>query len=349
MIAKTNDTVKSIIWRALILVLLAYPLFYHAYKFSTPEFGGKDYESYYRLYKDWDFKSVESPFNMRLISTAAVHLMYQSGLGYQGEIVFDKPGFDQRVFFNAILFNFICVLLTCLVLYQIIKTQLQSELLAWMAMLLYLFGFGTLFFELSALTDALGVLLFALAYHYYLKGSRWYLLFFFLSIFQREYLFFVFGLLAAMQWLFKNNRRFQMEVVLTSILFFVLYFVLRKTLFYTPHFSHQITIEAWIDSMTRWQFPIAAYIRQSLLIQNIMFLYLLIYFYKRYQNNPVNNQHFWIVVALFVQINLISILAVLGNNTGRYFYIATPVIIHYLMVELNGMKQFTKLVTRNET
>jgi hypothetical protein len=326
----------------LVFVLLSYPLFYHSYKFSTPDFGGKDYFSYYRLYKDWDFKSVESPFNMRLISSGSIYLLHKTGIYYPAQIVFDNPDYDQRVFFSAILFNYLCVVFTCLVIYRTLMKFLEVEWLAWAGGVLYLLGFGTLFFELTPMADACGVLLFALMFHFYLARSRWYLVFLFLSIFQREYTFFVFGLVGVLDYLLDGKKRFYLEVALASVLCFVTYFVLRKTLFFTDHFSHQISMDKYSEAVFKWQFPILPYIRQSLLIQNILFLYFVLVAYKKVKGLGFSRNHFIITVALFVQINIISVVAVLGNNTGRYFYIATPLIIYYLIRELSGLPEFSK-------
>jgi hypothetical protein len=59
--------------------------------------------------------------------------------------------------------------------------------------------------------------------------------------------------------------------------------------------------------------------------------------YKKIKKLSVDMKDFWIVAALFVQINIISVIAVLGNNTGRYFYIVTPLIIFYIVKELSAV------------
>ena len=96
-------------------ILLSFPLFYFAYKFCLPDFGGEDFFSYYHLYKNWDFSKVDCPFNMRLVSAFFIYIMNAMGLHYDTKIVFTyfHPDLDQQVFFNAICFNYLCVMGTC--------------------------------------------------------------------------------------------------------------------------------------------------------------------------------------------------------------------------------------------
>src|SRR3972149_2435924 len=82
--------------------ILSYPLFYYAYKFGSPDFGNNDFYSYYHLYKNWDFREVESPFNTRLISSFFIFLFNKLGFFYNSQISYHNQGIDQRVFFNAI-------------------------------------------------------------------------------------------------------------------------------------------------------------------------------------------------------------------------------------------------------
>ncbi len=323
----------------LVFTLLAYPLFYYVLKYGTPEFGGKDVFSYVKLYDNWDYKNVDSPFNQRIVSSYAIFLIHKTGIHYTTEMAVTKSGIDPHVYFSAVLFNFLCVVATCLVLYRMVEKYLRAgPLFAFLAGLVFLFGFGTQAFLISALSDSLSVLLIAAILYSYLARSWWLLLFLLISVFQREYIFFVFGLIALIDW-FANrkqidaNRAYFLKVLAANVFCFLIYYICRKTIFFTPRFEHQIDISRFISNIPESIQDIGAYIRQTFLTQNLVFLYLFVYAYKRMSGREVNNQFLLTVFLLLAQIVVLSLLVRLGNNTGRYFYMAIPVVIYYLMAE----------------
>src|SRR5688572_9594016 len=109
-----------------VFTLLAYPMLYYAYKYGTPEFGGLDVYSYLKLYSDWDFAHVDSPFNQRLVSSFAVFLIHKSGLNYPTETAIAALKIDPQVYFSALFFNFLCVIATCLVVYRTVEKHLKT-------------------------------------------------------------------------------------------------------------------------------------------------------------------------------------------------------------------------------
>jgi hypothetical protein len=322
--------------------LLTYPLFYYAYKFSSPEVGGlKDYFSYYFLYKDWNFSEVDSPFNQRVISSFFIYLFHKIGFSYETDIVYTTDFADKKIYFNAIFFNYLSFLASCLVIYKTVARSLNNTILAFSSGVLYALGFGTLFFNLNGLTESFSLLLAAVMFYYYLNKSHLILIPIILAVFQREYLFFVFGLIALMDYLFEEKNKYYLQVLLYTVMAFVLYYILRKTFFYTPRYEAQLSVVDSLLNLFNPRFPLGDYIKQTFLIQNILFVYLLTLAYKKWNKWTINHIDFYKVLALFMQANFISLMAVLGNSTGRYFYLTMPIVIFMIAKEIKPI--FIKL------
>lgn len=315
--------------------LLGVPLLYYAYKHGTPEFGGLDVYSYYRLYSNWDFASVDSPFNQRLISSWCIYVLHLSGVNYVTETEVAKSGMDPQVYFSALLFNFMCVVMTCWVVYRIIRKYVSRDFLfSFSGGLLFLLGFGTLIFLITALSDSLSVLMIAGILYFYLGKSKWQYLLLALAIIQREYIFMIFGLIAFIEWLSKKeDRKYYLTVLAVNVLCFAGYIVCRKTIFFTPRYQHQMEVGGFIENITHSLHDAGAYIRQTLLLQNILALYFSIVLYKYFRKLSFNRTHVIIVFALLAEIIGLSFLIGLGNNTGRYFYMTTPIIIYFIAYE----------------
>ena len=336
MLGKTIAIKNSII--CLGYFLLSYPLFYFSYKFCLRDFGGQDFYSYYSLYKDWDFEPVMCPHNMRIISSFCIFLMYEIGFHYDTEIVFTKfyPYFDQQVFFNAIFFNYICVVLTCIVIYRLVLRNSDNKLYSFLAGCVYLLGFGTLFFSLKPTTESCGILLLSIAFYCYIKRSYWIYMVLCASLFQREYIFIVFGVISLIDFYFQRVK-YCLGILTVSILLFVLFVILRKTFFYTPHFEYQTSLKTLFYSVLNLSTEWAPFLRQSILLSNLLFLYLLIVIYKWVHNISINNNYFVNVILLVIQVMIMCIMIQGENNAGRIFYYTTPVLIFYLFIELKSL------------
>jgi hypothetical protein len=317
---------------SLVYALLAFPMFYFVYKYGTPDLGMKDFYDYYKLYSNWDLEHVDAPFNMRLLSTFFVYVMNQSGLHYNTTVAFAQTGLDQQVFFNAVLFNYLCITATCSVLFYLFKKQGQSTLLSFSGGALYLLGFGTLFFEFMPITDAFSVLFFTIILYLYLTKNYLIILPLLLMIIQREYIFMALGLLALLDY-WKLREKFHLHILLGCVLCFAIYFILRKTIFFTPKYDHQASFSFFLSSLFKLKFSLGPYIRQTIMTLNLFILYFLIMAYKKYKKLNIGSFDALKLFLLFVQINLISFAAVFGNNTGRYFYILVPLVIFYLVKE----------------
>jgi hypothetical protein len=324
----------------LIYTSLAFPLFYFVYKFGNPEPIAHDFFQYYRLYRDMDFNNVIAPLNMRLAGAFVVNLFYNAGLSYNTQIAFDawaEQGFEKPVFFCAVFFNFLCVSATCLVLFRIAR-RYAGTYLSFCAGLLYLFGFGTVFYGLMPLTDAFSILLFALFLYSYLKKSYVALLPLLLLILQREYLILAIFLISLLDFI-TSRSRYHLYCTVFSILCFAAYFILRKTVFYNSALDFQTRPESLWKGLTSINFPIAEFVRQTFLTMNLVFVYLGVVLWKRFNRHPVNGFELLKISLLFVQVNLLSFAGVLGNNNGRYFYMVVPLIIVLIIREVAPILQ----------
>ncbi len=315
-------------------VLLSYPLFYFAYKFGTPAFGGEDFFSYYHLYKDWNFEKVDTPFNMRILSCFLVFLFNKAGFHYTTETVFAKfhPELDLQVYFNSVFVNYICIVLTCFVIYKLIRRVDGNEVFRFMAGLLYLLAFGTLFFSLKPLTEAPGVLLFAVIYYSYVEKSKWYFFFLLLALFQREYIFIVFGMITLLD-LFKTKEKFYLAGLIGCIGMFGIYLLLRNTVFHTPRYDYQLSFDTYLNSFFDTGLSFWSFFRQSILSLNLVLLYLAILAYKRLKGLELNKYHLLMVLVLLAQVIVMSIMTHFGNNAGRYYFYITPLIILFIALE----------------
>ena len=323
---------KAFIKLWVVYFLLAFPLFYFVYKHGTPDFGLKDFYSYYDLYNNWDIDKVDAPFNMRLLGSFFVYLLHKCGLHYDTLTAFDKTGLDRQVYFSAVFFNMLCVVSTCSVIYISVKKFFKDVLLSFTAGLIYLLGFGTIFYELMPLTDALSVFLFSLVLFNYLSKSYLIIIPLLLLIIQREYIFLALGLICVLD-LWKLKEKYYLHILVVCVACFLTYFLLRKTIFYTPKYDHQASPSYFLESLFQIQFPLFMYLKQTLMTLNIFIVYLLIVAYKKIKKLEIDKFSLIKIILLFLQINIISFAAVFGNNTGRYFYILVPLVIFYMAKE----------------
>ncbi|SNS19110.1 hypothetical protein [Antarctobacter heliothermus] len=99
--------------RSLIYLFAFFPLFYLAYKFHIPDFGGKDYAHYHAMYlHPLDFSVADAPWVLRQIQAVIVNLLYEAGFDYDTDIAFSATGYERGVFFSALPVNYLSVTLT---------------------------------------------------------------------------------------------------------------------------------------------------------------------------------------------------------------------------------------------
>jgi hypothetical protein len=344
---------KSNVSYWIFLILISYPILYYNYKFGNPNLGLIDFFDYYPMYLDWNFEPVESPFNTRIFSISLVYLFVKTGIYYPTKISFTNSDYDpellQLVFFNANLVSYIGVLLTCYFIRKIVLLKITDTLFASIISVLYLFAFATKSLMISGLTDAWGVLFGTMAYYFFLKRSNWIFIILFLSIFQREYVFFIFGLLGLYfvtkdYFIKKEINKFYLGTMFSSIVFFVIYFILRKTIFYTEQHADQLETTGYITNLLTRRFPFWDFIFQSLFIQNILMLYGLTIYYKVRNKMEINKEGIALSLLLLLMVVAVSFIAVLGNSAGRYYHINISVVFYYFALEIYPI--FKAYITR---
>ncbi|MBK9283192.1 MAG: hypothetical protein IPM51_02625 [Sphingobacteriaceae bacterium] len=322
----------------IIYALLVFPIFYFVYKFGILLKGYDDAKWYLKMYFDLTSDEVPSPFNMRLISASIIHCMQSLGLHYHTECAIDAfPLVDKSFFFNNILFNFACITLTAFSLFIIFVKLGFGQVLSFIAGTLYTLGFGSLFYLMMPGPDALSVLIFTWILFFYIKKSYWLIPLFILLIFQREYYFLAFMVIAFMDFIKYKREKYYLFVLLINISCFILYYVLRKTIFHTHHWSHQTSPTFLFSSLLDNHIEIIPMIRQSLMTMNLFFIYLFILAYKYYFKQTILKHHLYVSLIALLQITLLSFAATFGNNNGRYFYLLAPLILYYLLSELKPL------------
>jgi hypothetical protein len=173
-----------------------------------------------------------------------------------------------------------------------------------------------------------------LFFHFYFFHKYYAIPILFLSVFQREYIFFLAGLISLFDIIFnKKNIRYYTVILVSSVIFFGVYFVLRKTLFFTPKYSSQLAVGNYLERIINPGFAWGEYFRQTFLMQNTLFLYFGIILYKKIKKIRTNNKQVALVLLALLQAVIISFMAVLGNSAGRYFYIFCPAILVYIALE----------------
>lgn len=323
----------------LVYILLTFPIFYFVYKFGVLLGGYDDAKSYLKLFENLGSNEVPTPFNMRLLSASCVHFLEKTGLFYNTECSIDMHTFvNKRIFFNNIFFNFICISLTSFSLFLIFIKLNFSKLLSFLAGIIYLLGFGTIFYLMMPGVDALSVLIFTWVVYFYIQKSYWIIPLFLLLIFQREYYFLVFMVIAIMDFFKYQKHKYYLHVFLLAVGSFLVYYVLRKTIFYTDHWNFQTSPDYLINSLIKFDFPFMTLIRQSAMTMNIYFIYILLLIYKRYNGLSINKHYFYTSVLILLQITALSF-ATFGNNNGRYFCLNTPLILYYILYEISSFIQ----------
>lgn len=316
---------------------LCFPLFYFVYKYSTPFLGMIDFYDYYKLYDKMDYHSADSPLNMRLVSSFFVFCLSKIGFFYDTTCAVDNAPFSKVIYFNAIFFNYICVVLTCTVIFHLVKGQGASVLMSFLAGLLYVLGFGTIFFELMPLTDAMAVLIFSIILFYYFKKSNLILIPLIVLILQREYLFMALGLYALIDYVYFKNK-YYLQVFVYCLVFFGIHVLLRKLIFETSRYAYHTNIDFLANSLTNLKFPLVPFIKQTLMTMNIFIIYLFIISYKFIYKMNYNNKEFVKIMYLLLQLLILTFVLGLGNNAGRYFYLLIPLIIIQIFNEIKTFK-----------
>jgi hypothetical protein len=147
----------------------------------------------------------------------------------------------------------------------------------------------------------------------------------------------VFGMLAAVDYFFERHRYF-VAVLLASIASFGLYYILRKTIFYSPLHDGQTKPGFFLQSLLHPEVAWGPFIKQLALSCNLLWLYVALVVYKTWSGIAFNKRFLTIVLVLFVQVIFMSIAAGFGNNTGRIFYFVVPLVVYFLLMEAKDLR-----------
>lgn len=321
-----------------LLVLLSYPLFYYSYKFGSPDFGNSDFYSYYKLYSEWRMDGVESPFNMRLISTFLIYSLSKLGLHYDTAVAFNHPEISKQIYFNAILFNYVCTVLTSWLVFKMIWRFCGSRIYGIFFAAVYLLGFGILFYSINTLTDSFSYFLFTAVLFAYLQRSFWAFPLMALAVFQRENIFLIMGLVSlADWWRDKASRKYAAGIFALSVIGFSTFIILRMTVFHTPKYADELEWFNFLDRLIHPQYPAGEYFRQVLLNQNLLGLYFAVAAYKLLKKHPVDIWRVGVLAALILQAVVVSLIALIGNNIGRFTFMLSPLALLWAAMELKPL------------
>jgi hypothetical protein len=224
------------------------------------------------------------------------------------------------------------VVLTALVIYYTAKRTGINSVRSFIGALVFLLGFGTLFFLLKPANDACGVLLIALGFNFYIRKSPWIYLILALCVIQREYALMVFGILAAIDYLYERHR-YGVYTLAASVVCFAAYCVLRKTVFYTPLHDPQTKAGFLLNALLHPKVDWVPFIKQLALSCNLLILYGGVLVYKKLFGLAIQKRYVWITVSLFAHVVFMCIVVGFGNNTGRIFYFTAPILVYYLLHE----------------
>ncbi len=321
-----------------IYFLICFPFGYYSYKFGSPDVAGQhDFYSYYPLYKNFDISAVESPFNMRLVSSFFIFALNKTGLFYDVKISYAHSGIGQKTYFSAVFFNYLSAVLTCFVVFLTVRKFHQNQFFSFTVGSLYLFQYGTIFWGMGGLADGFSAFLFALIFYFYISRSYWILPLLAVSVLQREIIFLSLAPIAFVEYFFNEKKKYFVATVSLSVLFFAIYLILRKTVFFTPRWSAMLSTGSIMDMAFYPTVGFFSYVRQSILTQNILALYFFVILYKVYKKITINKANLLVVVALFAEINLISFAFLAIDNAGRYFYISSAAMLFFLAYELKPL------------
>ena len=314
---------------------LSYFFLYYAYKYFIPDIVCVDFYNYYCLYKDFDVKSAITPFNMRLLNPLLVYFLNKTGLFYNTHIAFQNPEIDQHIFFCALVISYLAVLFTALVIYLTCNNYFKNKLFSFWMGVFYLMGGGTLLYCINPTTDSFSVFLLALIFKSYIEKTKWIYVLLPLAIFQREYIFMVIALIVLADSIFERKANVKnISIILTSIFCFAIYLIIRETILFTPTHTEQLNYKSYLSRILTPKINFLEFTRQGLFIQNILGIYFFVIIFKYLKKDNIVRKNILIILMLIFQILLISLMALLGNNIGRLFYMTIPIVLFYMAIEI---------------
>lgn len=319
--------------RSLIYLFAFFPLFYLAYKFHVPDFGGTDYVHYHAMYlHPLDFTVADPPWVLRQIQAVLVNLLYEAGFDYDTDIAFSATGLDRGVFFSALTVNALSVILTAALLGTHLHRQTpQADLVSWWCPAAMVFNFSILFFAFSGLTEGLSLLMFTAAYLAYRSGRfAVTALIVLAAALQRELIPILFLALVAADLIRGGTPRTKapLAVLAAALLSLGAHIALRLSLSSDPH-SNQLSPAALIDALAGFSLGDRAFIFQVFLTQNLAIMVLLaagLFFIATRRAPRVDRRLMRDLWVIFGVILFAGIAAAVGNNIGRLLIFCSPVL-----------------------
>ncbi len=317
--------------RSLIYLFAFFPLFYLAYKFHVPDFGGNDYDHYHAMYlRPLDFSVADAPWVLRQLQAVLVHLLYEAGADYDTEIALAGEGYERGVFFSALSVNYVSVALTASLLGACLQRQIrQPDLVSWAVPAVMVFNFSILFFAFSGLTEGLSLLMFTAAYLAYRSGR--YLvtgLIVLAAAVQRELIPIIFVALIAVDLVrqARNQTKARMAVLACALVSLGVNIALRLMVASDPY-DHQISPQSLINALSGFSLADKDFIFQVFLTQNFAIIVILaaaLFFFATRRAPRIDR---WLTIDCCVTFGIIlfvGIAAAVGNNIGRLLIFCSP-------------------------
>jgi hypothetical protein len=317
--------------RAVFFALSSYGLFYFAYKYFTPDYGGTDFYHYYNIYlHPWDFHAGEAPFVYRQLNATLVNAVWKLGLYRPEHISFSAPGYDPSLFFAAVLVNWVA-LVACATTVAAATAELAPESGESWPLVgggLVFFGFFAQQGVLAGLSEGVSWLLIAVGILGWTKRSFAVLaLVLGLSIVQRETIPIVFGAFSAAMLLMRpGERRFHLAVLAASLAAFALYVALRLKWAPASGYAEQLEPGSFIRLLGKWRrLASADNLFQIVLTQNLLIGLGLVSGWARLVGKPLGAS----TAALFATVLALAVVGVgtliQSHNIGRILAVLTPI------------------------
>ena len=353
-----NDFYYKLIFRFIIIIILTYGFLYSAYKLWTPEItGGSDFYEYYKMFQNPIYNNAMSPFIYRQFTAWTVYFIGKLNLNYDTLISFNNSAINQSTFFSIIISNYLGLVFTSLSITYAVDFLLskKSILLPLIGGLLVFFSFNTIPHNISGIFEAWSWFFYALIILLYLKKSNWIYLFIVLGIFQREIIPIVFGIFSFFDYFFDLKKKskkiditnFYFKVLITSILSFVLYILIRTQFFPVPGNENQLQIKIILTNIVNFRISLSWFV-PVILSQNIYAIYLISLLSIRFKYEFF--KQLITIFAVFFTLIIIGISTGLGSNLGRILSQVNPILIVLIFKNFNWSYLKSKeLVLDNET
>ena len=326
-------------------LLLSSGLFWFAYKFYQPAYGGTDYFKYYPTYlHPLDLRVAPAPFVYRQLSAVVTNLVYRFGPYYDPQIFFSRPGYDQHVFFAAMLTNYLalaaCAAVTAVAAERLRPGAPTVPLLAGAFCYLAFFAQAS---GMGPITDGMAWLLVAIGFFGYVSRSLAVVgVVLALSIVERETIPVMIGAIAGAHVVMsREQRRFDVIVVALSIAALAVYLGMRMIWAPVAGHAEQTHIGGLVRALSDWRSQVntdvllQGYASQNLLI--LLGLTLAWRWLRRGRTPPLPAAIRRLIVGLFAAaaaLAVVSFLTMIGQNVGRIIAMLTPVAATLLALSL---------------